>query len=108
MIFLAVPSSPLGPLEVIDYQRTCITVRWKAPDKDGGCPITGYLLERKTIKGILWNKIETVSADTFKYCFRNLYENTDYLLRVIAVNRIGNSSPLDCDSAITARSPFGK
>lgn len=108
LIFSAVPSKPQGPLEITDFSRTSVSIRWKAPPTDGGSPITDYIIERKTTKGLLWTKVDSVDSSVFDYTITSLYENTDYLFRVLAVNSVGTSEPLVCDSAVTAKSPYSK
>lgn len=44
----------------------------------------------------------------FFYRAENLIEGHDYNFRVKAVNKIGESLPLVCQSPITAKDPFGR
>ena len=106
--FIAVPSIPTGPLEITDVQRTNVSIKWKVPADDGGAPITGYNIEKKHAKATLWTRIEQVSASTLKMTIHGLYEKNEYYFRVLAVNRIGQSVPLESSHAVLARSPFGK
>lgn len=102
----AVPSRPLD-LEVVEIQRTAISIKWKTPRDDGGAPITGYIVEKKNPKSKFWTRVDIVNASTLHCKCANLYEKALYQLRVMAVNQIGNSPPLETDGAIVARSPFG-
>lgn len=104
----ALPSSPVGPLEITNVQRTAISIKWKAPKDDGDSPILGYIVERKTPKALLWTRVDKVNAHTLEQCCTNLYEKSEYLFRVSAVNVIGQSPYLESDGVILARSPFGK
>lgn len=104
---LGVPSAPTGPLDIIDVQRTSITIKWKPPKNDGGSPIVGYIVEKKHPSSFLWNRMEQVSANTLQYCCEKLFEKTEYLFRVIAVNNVGESVPLEAEGATLAKSPRG-
>ncbi len=53
------PSSKPGKPEVADSDFNFIIVQWKAPEKDGGSPVTGYLVERKDPATNRWTKITT-------------------------------------------------
>ena len=101
------PSKPEGPLEAIDVQRTAITLRWKPPKDDGGSPLTGYIIEKRDAKRGSWTKAGKVDGSTTEFCVLDLLEKSDYYFRVMAVNKAGQSEPLESDKAVTAKSPFG-
>ncbi len=44
---LDVPAAPGGPLEAVDVKADEITLSWKAPEDNGGEPITNYILEKR-------------------------------------------------------------
>lgn len=100
------PSKPVGPIEVIDVQCNSITIKWKPSTQDGGSPITGYIVEKREENKTYWSKVETVDSHTTQLCCPNLREKTSYHFRVIAVNKIGQSEPLETDGATLAKSPF--
>lgn len=52
--------------------------------------------------------MDRVTANTLQHCCTKLYEKTEYLFRVIAINSVGESKPLESEGATLARSPFGK
>ena len=41
------PPGPPGKPEGTDWNRDFIDLKWAAPDKDGGSPITGYIIEKR-------------------------------------------------------------
>jgi len=45
-VFLDEPSKPNTP-EIIDYDNQSVTLKWTAPEKDGGAPIEKYFIEKK-------------------------------------------------------------
>lgn len=108
IVSAAVPGKPKGPIEVTNVQRDSITIKWKEPEDDGGSPITGYIVERRQPSEIKWTRVEKVNEHTTTLCCKYLTEKTAYLFRVIAVNKIGQSEPLETKDTTLARSPFGK
>lgn len=99
---------PTGPIDVVDVQRTSISIRWKPPQDDGGSPVMFYQVEKKTPKSLIWSRVEKVEAGTLEVCCTNLYEKNEYLFRVIAENMLGQSQPLETETATTAKSPFSE
>lgn len=99
---------PTGPIEIVDVQRTSISLRWKPPKDDGGSPIMFYIIEKKTPKSLVWSRVEKVESNTLEVCCINLYEKNEYLFRVIAENMLGQSPPLVTEETTIARSPFSK
>ena len=69
-------------------------LEWKPSEKDGGTPITGYLVEYRTSSRTTWSKSSYMDATTTKYTASNLTEGSEYYFRVIAINAEGNSRPL--------------
>lgn len=69
-------------------------LEWKPSKKDGGSPITGYLVEYRTSARTTWSKASFMDAKTTNYTASNLCEGSEYFFRVIAVNSEGQSQPL--------------
>ncbi|CAH8634151.1 unnamed protein product [Dicrocoelium dendriticum] len=100
-----VPSAPTGPLEATEVKADEITLRWKAPEDDGGEPVTNYILEKKPKNSPTWEKVSGfLSSPTATV--RNLDEGTEYEFRVMAENAMGISEPLMTDHSIKAKHPF--
>ena len=96
-----VPSRPKGPLEVIKVSYDFIDLEWKAPESDGGTPITKYIVEYRSVSRLSWFKGMEVEPNVFVTRILNLVEGTEYLFRVIAVNEEGESPPLETTEATT-------
>lgn len=62
----------------------------------------------KKSKSKTWNAQNNNFLNFFFYRAENLIEGHDYNFRVKAVNKIGESLPLVCQSPITAKDPFGR
>jgi titin len=88
-----VPGEPRGPLNVSNVSGTSAALSWKLSDKDGGSPITEYLIEAST-DNVNWTKIGTVDKLSNKYKAQDLEDGKDYTFRVSAVNKVGPSQPL--------------
>ena len=82
-------------------------MQWNAPYDDGGSGITSYIIEFRDTEGLRWKRAAMVDAHIRSAAIRGLKENKDYLFRVIAVNSIGPSDPLEVDFAVRAIRPAG-
>ena len=103
VVVLGSPSRPKGPLEVNNITKNGCKLAWKKPEDDGGKPITGYVVE-KLDKG-RWVQVGRTKDPEMDV--GNLQEGKEYSFRVKAVNEEGESEPLETDSAIVAKNPFG-
>ncbi|ESO91797.1 hypothetical protein LOTGIDRAFT_121777 [Lottia gigantea] len=99
------PSKPGGPLQVSDITKHTCRLSWKIPRDDGGSKIQGYCVERQEVGKPYWVTVSSLCKDT-AMDVQGLYENSQYLFRVSAVNIHGNSEPLEAESAIVAKMPF--
>ena len=103
VVVLAAPSKPKGPLKVKDVTKNGCKLAWQPPEDDGGKPLTGYVVE-KLDKG-RWVPVGR-TKDT-EMDVPGLQEGKEYSFRVRAVNDEGESEPLETDSSIIAKNPFG-
>ncbi|XP_017077859.1 myosin light chain kinase, smooth muscle-like isoform X4 [Drosophila eugracilis] len=81
------PSVSLGPDRV--------AVAWCGPPYDGGCMITGFIIEMQTIGEDCekdWQQVTRV-VDTLAYTVKNLQPQMQYRFRVRAENIHGRSEP---------------
>lgn len=53
-------------------------------------------------------KVDKVDSKTTQLLVKKLTEDTEYLFRVTAENKLGLSDALETPSATMAKSPFGK
>lgn len=101
------PSKPVPPLEVTDIQKDSVTLQWQPPEDDGGSPITGYLVEKRDAKKTKYTIVERVGKVTNNIQVRNLMTGNEYYFSVKAENKAGLSEPLETDTAIVPKSPYG-
>lgn len=103
------PTKPLGPLEAVEIRSDHITVKWKKPKDDGGSDITGYTLEKMDVDTGRWIPAGEVGPnEPHEFTFSGLTPKKKYKFRVKAVNKEGESEPLETDEAIMAKNPYGK
>lgn len=100
---------PDPPIQVEAHSPTSksITVTWKAPDYDGGCPIQGYVVEKIEKDGNSYEKVTTSLVPGFSYVVTGLKEETEYQFRVRAENAAGVSEPSRSTPLMKAADPVG-
>lgn len=98
------PAKPKGPLKVSDVTAEGCTLKWDAPEDDGGEPITAYVVERMDTDTGRWVPVCTTKAPEADVT--GLTEGKDYQFRVKAVNAEGESEPLVTDTSTTAKNPY--
>uniref|UniRef100_A0A3P8SXC0 Titin n=1 Tax=Amphiprion percula TaxID=161767 RepID=A0A3P8SXC0_AMPPE len=100
----SVPDAPEAP-EVTKIGKEEMTVQWSEPEKDGGKPITGYLLEKREEHAVRWSPVNKDPIPSTRFTVTGLLPLHDYQYRVKAVNEIGTGSPSKASRAITAKDP---
>lgn len=96
------PSKP-GKPEVKDYDKNWCKLEWKAPETDGGEPITGYIIEKKDKYSSKWVKHMETKSPKCEAKVQDLIEGQQYNFRVKAVNKGGPSVPSDASDTFTAK-----
>jgi predicted phage tail protein len=95
-------------VEVVDWDRDHVDLKWKAPDKDGGDPIEKYIVEAKDKFSPDWVSVLEVPGDQLKGKVTAVKENMQYQFRVRAVNRGGIGEPSDPTKNILVKARFVK
>lgn len=78
-----------------------------APPYDGGCPITGYILEKIEKDGDRFERCVPNLVPGFPYTVTGLTEGKEYQFRVRAENIAGASDPSRSTPLIKAADPVG-
>lgn len=86
------PGAP-GKPDIIDYDNTSVTLKWKKPDSDNGRPITHYLVEMKDKFSLDWTEVAKTLDSTPEVKVDGLKEKMLYQFRVKAVNKAGPGAP---------------
>lgn len=106
-VYLDVPGPP-GTPEAVDTTPTSISLKWTPPTKDGGSPVTYYILETKGRFSTRWSRVTTEEIRETTFVVKGLKEEEEYQYRVIAVNKKGEGEPSLPSSPIKAAFPFSK
>ncbi|KAM4610603.1 immunoglobulin-like and fibronectin type III domain-containing protein 1 [Polymixia lowei] len=96
LIVLDKPTSPLGPVEIVESSTTCIEFKWRPPKDDGGSPVTNYTLERQQVGRNTWKKIGEIPGVP-SYRDTNLDHGRKYCYRIRAVTAEGISDIMETD-----------
>lgn len=94
--------SPPGLPEIEDWDEHMVKLKWEPPMRDGGAPITGYIIEMMDKFGGTFVK----AAETGPACtgtVHKLEEGNQYQFRVRAVNKAGPSEPSEQTNWHTAK-----
>lgn len=90
-----------------DITNTSATLEWTPPKKDGGSPITNYVIEYKPDTASKWLKVEDkVPACSYTVC--DLVQGLNYQFRVSAENKAGVGKPSDVSATYTIKAPVGE
>lgn len=89
-----VPSAPGSP-EVKDKTKSSVTLSWSPPDKDGGSPIKGYIIEVHEEGSPDWRRVNPADKlhPSTEITVPDLKEGKKCKFRIYAVNAAGNSEP---------------
>ena len=71
---------------------TSISVYWESSEKDGGSPITGYVVEYSPTSNPSF-ETQVVTRDIFSTYLDGLTPSTEYNVRVRGENAVGRSVP---------------
>jgi len=102
-----VPGAPSAPTAV-DVLATSMKIVWNAPAKDGGTPIVGYHVERRSKISKHWVFLNKDPITDTSLVVKDLFEDMVYEYRVTAVNKMGAGKPSDPSLPITARNPWSQ
>lgn len=84
-----------------------MTLSWSPPPYDGGCPITGYILEKIEKDGDKFERCCESPVPGLSYTVTGLTEGKEYQFRVRAENIAGVSDPSRSTQLIKAADPVG-
>lgn len=109
LVLQVVPGPPSCP-EIKDKTKSSVSLAWKPPQKDGGSPIKGYIVEMQDEGSTDWKKVNEGDKlfPTCECVIPNLKELRKYRFRVKAVNAAGESEPSPATSEIPIQDILGK
>lgn len=77
-----------------------ILVKWETPLRDGGKPITGYIVEKRESDKRIWQHVATTDSKNLQIVAPNLSRQVPYFFRIMAQNEIGISEPAETDRSV--------
>jgi len=87
------PGEPRDP-EIASYDKSSVTLKWKAPLDDGGNTILGYQIEKMPARGRgSWSPVNSSPVSGTSFTVPNLAEDSEWEFRVVAVNEAGPGKP---------------
>ena len=95
-------------VEVFDVSRNALNLRWTAPPDDGGSPIKGYMIEKRTTYSPRWTKVNRTPIKDTTLLYTDLPEGEEYQFRVFAVNEAGYGPPSQVTPVVKLKDPFGE
>ena len=104
---LAVPGAPNAPTVSDIYHDNCL-VAWQPPTEDGGSPVTGYHLERRTVGSKHWIQVNKESVSELELRVTELVDANEYEFRVAAENKAGIGEFSPPSQPITTKDPWEK
>lgn len=94
------PGKPYLPLD-LDSTPDLITIRWDKPFKDGGAPISGYLIEHRRVGSPHWVKATPALVQATELTLGGLEPGWRYQFRIFAENVAGLSDPSELSEPLT-------
>ena len=102
------PGKP-GTPEFSDIKDGKISLKWTAPEDDGGAPITNYVLEYRAEGAFKWlPAYENKPNPECKYTIKGLKDDELYEFRVAAENKAGVGPCSDNSMQVAAKEPVGE
>lgn len=97
-----------GTPEIADYSPEHVELKWEAPKKTNGAPVTGYIIEKKEKFSPHWEECLVTDTPATTAKVPELKEGNTYQFRVRAVNKAGPSEPSDATKPHLAKHRFLK
>ncbi len=103
----ATPATTPGPPRTVLVARgdASGTVAWSSPSAAGGKPVTGYVVQWSDDEFDQSVNEAQVAADVSEYEISGLVNGTEYEVRVVAVNAVGDGEPSQGASLTPATVP---
>lgn len=87
---------------------TSIKLSWEPPLKDGGAPVTNYILDKRETSRPEWAQVAgKIKRDILEFTVAKLIEGHEYQFRIRAENTWGVGDPL-ITGPVIAKNPFSE
>lgn len=101
------PSAPTAPFTAARQSATSLIMRWAEPRDIGSSPLTGYVVEKRSLGRREWFTVAEVGPSDPTCSMRFRPDEEPFFLRVRAKNKQGAGEPLDCDTKIVPEKASG-
>ncbi|KAF3843845.1 hypothetical protein F7725_002694 [Dissostichus mawsoni] len=103
-------SDPPGSPEVKDKTKSSVTLSWIPPDRDGGSPIKGYIIEVHEEGSPDWRRVNPADKlhPLTEITVPDLKEGKKCRFRIYAVNAAGNSDPAKTGDVLSKLNHSGR
>ena len=101
-ILATVPGKPTSVVAASGNGQLAVT--WAAPTNTGGSPITDYRVKYSSNNGVAWTNFAHPVSRALSCTVTGLTSGTPYVIKVIAKNAVGISSPSANSAPVTANS----
>lgn len=93
-----------------DKTTSSVSLAWTPPDKDGGSPIKGYIVEVQDEGSEEWRRVNQPEKPILatSYTVTGLKENKKCRFRIVALNAAGESEPSPRTADILVQDILGK
>jgi hypothetical protein len=102
------PPSKVENVEITDWDKDYVDLKWRPCENDGGVPLESYIIEYKDKFSNDWKKGAEVPANKTNARVENLKENNSYEFRVKAKNKELEGPPSDPTRSIVVKPRFVK
>ncbi|KAK7113116.1 hypothetical protein V1264_012463 [Littorina saxatilis] len=94
------PPGPPQDLMCTDIDKESVTLTWKKPSREGGAPITSYVVEKREGKAASWTRVADTGFATHVFNVDGLIEGYEYFFQVRAKNTSGVGEPATMKSPV--------
>lgn len=102
-----VPGPPASA-KYVEVFATCIKISWEPPLKDGGAPISNYIVNKRETSRANWAQVSAkIKGNVHELNVEKLIEGREYQFRIQAENMWGVGDPL-ITNPIFAKNPFSE
>ena len=83
-----------------------MTLKWSPPAKDGGCPVKGYIVEKRDTFKRVYTQVGKTAMCEFRV--PRLVAGNEYVFQVSAENEVGVGEAAEVSQGLDARTAFGE
>lgn len=100
---------PGAPVKVayMEVHATSIKMSWEPPLKDGGAPISNYIVDKRETSRANWAQVSSKVKGDLQINVEKLIEGREYQFRIRAENIWGVGDAL-VTSPVIAKNPFSE